>query len=65
MFVFVCLCAGVYVNVHVHAHVCVYVRALLQTLLHPFDVIKTVEQASKTKLGMVQAFKQVFVCRVL
>ena len=36
-------------------------RVRAQTLLHPFDVIKTVEQASKQKLGMMQAIKKV--CR--
>ena len=33
--------------------------ATCKTLLHPFDVIKTVEQASKTNLGMMQAMQQV------
>ena len=33
--------------------------ATCKTLLHPFDVIKTVEQASKSKIGMAKAMQQV------
>jgi hypothetical protein len=33
--------------------------ATCKTLLHPFDVIKTVQQASKQKLGMMQAINKV------
>ena len=33
--------------------------ATCKTLLHPFDVIKTVEQASRAKIGTLQAMKQV------
>ena len=33
--------------------------ATCKTLLHPFDVVKTVEQASKAKIGMVKAMRQV------
>ncbi len=33
--------------------------ATCKTLLHPFDVIKTVEQASKSKIGMRSAIKKV------
>ena len=33
--------------------------ATCKTLLHPFDVVKTVEQASKAQIGMLQAMRQV------